>query len=256
MAAEVGNPGSTRAAVRKVSTGLRHIRDVHPWLGPVVAGTSILYFVAQVFVAWIWNNPPYSLWANTISDLGNTVCGRYGQPALYVCSPRHEWMNAAFMFVGAVMVVSAVLLYQEFNDEPQAGYWGWRQIAKLLGFVFYGLGGVGAILVGFFPENVNSAGHVTGAGLAIAGGNIGILLLAAGFEKEDQLPSRIHRFMVIWGTISLATLLMFVFERHFGLGQGGMERIAAYPETIWLISFGAWVWRAHPAERRRFGAPR
>jgi hypothetical membrane protein len=207
--------------------------------------------MAQVFAAWNWKSPSYSLWTNTISDLGNTVCGDYGNPKLNVCSTNHDYMNAAFIFLGAVMVVSAVLLYQEFNEESQDGYWDLPQIAKLLGFMFFGLGGIGAMLVGIFPENVNSAGHITGAGLAIAGGNVGILLLAAGFEKEDNLPSRIRRFMVIWGFLSLASLLMFVFKRHFGLGQGGMERIAAYPEVIWLVSFGAWIWRVHPKDQPR-----
>jgi hypothetical membrane protein len=155
-------------------------------------------------------------------------------------------MNAAFVLVGAIMAVSAVLLYQEFNEEAHDGYWDGAQVAKLVGFFLFGLGGVGAVLVGLFPENVNSVGHITGAALAIVAGNLGILLLAAGFEEEDKLPSRIRRFMVIWGSISLAAILMFAFKRHFGLGPGGMERIAAYPEVIWLISFGAWIWRAHP----------
>ena len=39
-----------------------------------MAFSSVLYFVAQIFVAWIWKDPSYSLWTNTISDLGNTVC--------------------------------------------------------------------------------------------------------------------------------------------------------------------------------------
>src|SRR4029077_18142736 len=105
-----------------------------------------------VFVAWIWRNPSYSLRTNTISDLGNTVCGDYGKPALHVCSTRHDWMNAAFIFVGAVMVVAAVLLYQEFNEGPKDHYWDRPQVAKFGGFFFYALGGVGAILVGTFPE--------------------------------------------------------------------------------------------------------
>ena len=247
MAAQVRNSGRAHGVVRYASRRLQRYRR----LGPFVAGSSILYFAAQIFVAWNWKNPSYSLWTNTISDLGNTVCGNYGKPALHVCSTNHDWMNAAFVFVGAVMAVSAVLLYQEFNEEPSDGYWDRPQIAKLVGFLFVALGGIGAMLVGLFPENVNSAGHITGAALAIAGGNIGILLLAFGFEPEDQLPPRIHRFMVTWGIVSLATLLMFAFKRHFGLGQGGMERIAAYPETIWLISFGLWIAKESPKDRRR-----
>jgi hypothetical membrane protein len=249
VSAPAVNPGTARRAVRRTSQRLQSFHQRHPEVGPAVAVASVVYFVAQIFVAWVWKNPPYSLWTNTISDLGNTVC--YGKHYPTVCSTRHDYMNAAFIFVGAVMVISAVLLYQEFNEEAHDGYWDRQQTAKLLGFALFGGGGIGAVLVGIFPENVNSAGHITGAALAIGVGNLGILLLAAGFEPEDDLPPRIRRFMAWWGVISLVALLMFAFKRHFGLGQGGLERIAAYPETIWLISFGLWVWHAHPKERRR-----
>ncbi len=248
MAAQAGNPGRAHAAVRRTSARLQSFRRRFPWVGPLVAFSSVLYFVAQIFVAWIWKDPSYSLWTNTISDLGNTVC--HGTKYANVCSTRHDYMNAAFIFVGAVMVLSAVLLYQEFNDRPADDYWDRRQVAKAAGFSLYAVGGIGAALVGFFPENVNPGWHVTGAALAIGVGNAGILLLAAGFEPEDDLPARIRRYMVWWGCISLTALLMFKFHRHFGLGQGGLERIAAYPETIWLISFGYWVWRVHPKDRR------
>jgi hypothetical membrane protein len=60
--------------------------------------------------------------------------------------------------------------------------------------------------------------------------------------------------MLWWAPISLVASFMFVFKRHFGLGSGGLERIAAYPETIWLISLGAWL--AHDRiTGRRPGAP-
>ena len=60
-------------------------------------------------VAWVWH-PPYSVIRNSISDLGNTSCGRYG--ASPVCSPRHALMNAAFIFLGLVLVAGSVRISQ------------------------------------------------------------------------------------------------------------------------------------------------
>jgi len=215
--------------------------------------SSILYFIAQIFVGWIWK-PPYSLWTNTISDLGNTACRAYG--GSYVCSPRHDWMNAAFIFVGAVMAGGSLLVYQEFNHRREGSAerpWSRGEIATLLGFVALAVGGLGAILVGLFPENVNGAMHATGAALAIGVGDLGMVML--GISLGSQLPPRLRRFMIGWGTVSLVAGLMFVFHRHFGLGTGGLERIAAYPETIWLISFGMWITGDHLGRQRSPGPP-
>ena len=48
----------------------------------------------------------------------------------------------------------------------------------LAGFVCMGLGGVGAILVGIVPENVNTAHlHTVGTAMAIGFGQLAILIL-------------------------------------------------------------------------------
>jgi hypothetical protein len=39
--------------------------------------------------------------------------------------------------------------------------------------------------------------------------------------------------------------VLFGTDRYFGLGAGSMERIAAYPETLWLIRFGLYISRNH-----------
>ena len=234
------NPRTLR---RGVGQRLHDFHNHHPLVGAFVYVSSILYFFAQVFVGWIWTSPQYSLWTNTISDLGNTHCGAYR--GSQVCSHRHGWMNLAFVFVGLVMVVGSSLLYHEFERRS----WDtWR----FVGFAVMAIGGVGAILVGAFPENENGTGHVIGASLAIGGGNIALLILAIALRGD--IPERLRRFMLWWAPISLVASFMFVFKRHFGLGSGGLERIAAYPETIWLISLGAWL--AHDSiTGRRPGAP-
>jgi hypothetical membrane protein len=212
--------------------------DRHPLVGPTVYVTSVSYFVAQLAVAWVWR-PPYSLVHNTISDLGNTACGEYGHA--YLCSPRHAWMNAALITLGVIMALGSLLIYQEFREASTP-----ERRGALLGFSLMALAGVGTILVGCFPENVNHAVHIVGATLAIGVGDLAIVLL--GWVLT--LPDRMRTYMRCWATLALGAAVCFACHRDFGIGAGTMERIAAYPETIWLISFGLYTWRMH--YRRRY----
>ena len=41
--------------------------------------------------------------------------------------------------------------------------------------------------------------------------------------------------------LALLALILFATHTYLGLGAGTMERIAAYPETLWLIIFGAYI---------------
>lgn len=208
-------------------------RDRFPGLGPAVWISSALYFFAQVVVAWVWN-PSYSLVRNTISDLGNTICGKYR--GSYVCSPRHTVMNIAFVFLGVVMAIGSLLIYQEFTERRRA-----ERVAAFIGFTLMAIGGVGAVLVGIFPENTMRTMHLTGAGLAIGAGNAAILVLGLVLA----LPESMRRYMLIFSTVSLTALVSFASGKYFGIGQGAMERIAAYPETVWLIIFGLYISRNH-----------
>jgi len=207
-------------------------------LGPIVFIASALYFFAQIAVAWVFNpsHPQYNVVTNTISDLGNTACGPYGTE--YVCSPRHLTMDIAFFLLGIVMASGSILLYQEFKGRKRG-----EERAAFIGFLLMGIGGVGAMLVGLFPENVNSTMHITGAALAIGVGNVGIFVMGAVLS---DLPEAMRRYMLVFSTISATALVLFASHKYFGIGGGTMERIAAYPETIWLITFGLWVWRFHP----------
>jgi hypothetical membrane protein len=201
---------------------------------------SALYLLTQIVVAWVWQ-PPYSVIRNSISDLGNTACGRYGGSE--VCSPRHVLMNAAFIFLGIVMSVGSLLIYQEFTERKRS-----ERLAALAGFVCLSLAGLGAILVGLFPENTISFMHVIGAALAIGVGNLGVLILGLGLP----LPEGLRNFMLLVGTVSTTALILFACHRDFGIGAGSMERIAAYPQTIWLIRFGIYMSSNHAGK----GAPR
>ena len=210
--------------------------EKHSWLGPTIFISSALYFYAQIVVAWVFR-PQYSLVFNTISDLGNTTCGHYG--TVDVCSPRWWLMDAAFVLLGLVMAGGSLLIYHEFREKDTT-----QRVAAFYGFLLMAIGGVGVILVGIFPENTISYMHVAGAGLAIGAGNVGIFILGAALS----LPEAMRRYMLVFSTVSLTALFLFAFHQYFGIGAGTMERIAAYPETIWLITFGLFIWRFHPKD--------
>jgi hypothetical membrane protein len=179
----------------------------------------IQYFVVQIVCASAWRSS-YSWRDNVISDLGNTACGSYH--GRLVCSPWHPLMNVSFMVLGVQMIIGAALLLS-FGDR--------RGRAGLLSLV---VSGVGTLLVGLFPENSIAGMHFLGAGLVFVVGNIGILLLALTFVP----PGGMRSYTLASALVALASLPLFATNNYLGLGAGGMERLTAYPQTIWLIGYG------------------
>ncbi len=190
-------------------------------LGALLWISNIQYFVAQILVAQQWATP-FSLLHNTISDLGNTACGPYR--GNIVCSPAYTWMNASFIIVGITILIGAIA----FNMSSA------RSKVTTAGFGLLGLGGIGTILVGLYPENTVSALHVLGASLPFVCGNIALIILGVSLG----LPKIARYLTIILGVVGLVFLGFFFTQHYVGLGIGGTERIAAYPQTIWMISYG------------------
>lgn len=203
---------------------MRILTDKFPDLGPILWSLTIQYFIVQFIVARAWPTH-YSWHKNTISDLGNTTCGTF--QSRYVCSPSHIMMNASFITLGIAMVVGSLLIYHEFR----------RTHSSKLGFGLMGLCGAGSVLVGLYPENVNLTLHNTGAILALIGGGLALVVLG----RNLALPSGLHRYTMLSAAVSLFAMLFFLTHRYFGLGIGGMERVAAYPQTIWIFVFGIYI---------------
>jgi hypothetical membrane protein len=217
------------------------MHNAHPFLGPAIFTAASIYFVIQIIVAWVFI-PSYSLVSNSISDLGETSCGGYGSPGM--CSTRWWLMDyAGFFLLGLIMVIGSALLYHEFTDRVPR-----ERLAAMIGFSLMALAGLGSIIVGFFPENENRTMHILGAFLAIAIGNVAILVLGGVLT----LPESMRRSMLIFSTLALAALLCFASHRFFGIGRGMMERVAAYPVTIWLIAFGLYIWRFNPKKAKEY----
>ena len=192
-------------------------------IGLLLYISSVQYFLIQLLVAIRWS-PPYSLSRNTISGLGNTTCGVFN--GRLVCSPLHTVMNVSFVVLGVTMMVGSVLVGSAHSTRR----------GDKVGFTFVGIGGFGVIFVGLFPENSVSAIHATASALPFVVGNIGVLTLGLSLE----LPARVRIFTVLAGVIALVALAFYAGSHYVGLGEGGLERFVAYPQTLWLIVFGAY----------------
>jgi hypothetical membrane protein len=182
------------------------------------------YFIAQIVVGFAYR-PAYSLRFNTISDLGNTACGTYRSTA--VCSPLHPLMNMSFLVLGLTMIGGAGLLYRALRTNR----------ASTLGFACMALSGAGSMMVGLFPENNVSALHIIGAGLVFSLGNIALLLCGMALP----MPRWLRYYTLLSGAAALTALALFLTHEYLGLGIGGMERLTAYPQTMWMIVYGGYL---------------
>src|SRR3989344_2327035 len=134
----------------KPSRAIKAFTEHHPFVGPSFWLGSIQYYLVQLIVGMAWETR-YSAFNNTISDLGNTVCGVYDER--YVCSPLHTLMNISFVALGVTMMVGGILIYEEFKATT----------GSLIGFSCMVVAGLGTILVGLFPENTINSLHSFGA---------------------------------------------------------------------------------------------
>jgi len=199
----------------------------HANLGPVFYIASVQYFLVQFLVAQRWS-PSYSISRDTISDLGNTNCATFD--ARFVCSPLHNVMNASFIILGIGMILGSALIVYEFAKSR----------GTALGLASMALSGVGVIMVGVFPENTVSVLHVIGAAIPFVIGNVAIIML--GFSMKLSAPFRLYSFLS--GVIAIFALGCYTSSHYLGLGEGGIERVVAYPQTVWLIATGLYILRA------------
>jgi len=193
------------------------------FIGSILWVLCIQYYVVQVIVAMAWKIP-YSIAQNTISDLGNTVCGAYG--GRFVCSPLHGLMNFSFAVLGILMVAGSILISHSFH----------KSLAMRAAFSFIVIAGLGTSLVGIFPENTLRTFHIVGAALPFVVGNLGLLW----FGFIPRISRALNYCALIFGLVSLLALILFVTHHYVGIGIGGTERLVAYPQTVWLIIFGVY----------------
>jgi hypothetical membrane protein len=187
---------------------------------------TLLYFVAQAVAQAAWRTP-YSLIDNRVSDLGNTQCGRT-LANTYICSPFHAVMNATFVLTGVLILIGLFLT---------RSIWPRRRLVTA-GLILLGVAGVGTILIGLSPENVNVLVHLIGA-INIPAGNAAMILLGLAIWHDRRGLALLSALSGVIGFVGLLAGPSLVIAT--GHGGGLAERIALFPLIIWLIVFGVWV---------------
>lgn len=203
------------------------------WVGALCWLATGGYFAVEPAVAAAWP-VPYDWSSSTISALGVTTCADL--PTLgYVCSPRHQWMNAAFVVTGALTAGGALLTRTIWP----------RRRATTVAIAFLVLTGVGAVLVGLAPADRHLPVHAIGALLQVPG-SIAPLVLAKVLWAEHR---RLATATLVVGTVgTLATVLYFA-GAGTGLGAGALERLAFWPLTAWTSAAGAVMLRGFWGDR-------
>jgi hypothetical membrane protein len=210
--------------------------------GAMAWALAAQFFVMQVVVATAFTRP-FSLRFDYISDLGNTVCGPYPAGSTHlVCSPWHVAMNTSFIVLGVTMILGALLTRAAFPP-------GW---VRTLAAALFIAAGVGVIVVGLYPENTDNARHVLGAGLNFVAGNIAMIVFGLALAQHPAVHRPLRIISLVAGTLGLLGTGLFVSGIYLGLGLGGMERVAAYPMSVWQIVAGVALLRG--AESRGRGS--
>lgn len=173
-------------------------------LAGIIFFVSIAQFILAMLLAEMLY-PGYSVSNNYISDLG------VGSTA-YI-------FNTSIIILGLLLIVAAILS---------------RKMSMAFAVLMI-LSGIGAMGVGLFPENTGSL-HTYSSLLVFLMGSLAPIPL---FIKIKNVLSLTWVILGIFGFISL---ILYATGHYLGLGHGGMERFIVYPNLLWGMAFGGWLY--------------
>ncbi|GAB3347836.1 DUF998 domain-containing protein [Modestobacter lapidis] len=171
---------------------------------------TLQFFVVEAIAALRFDGYSYS--ADVISDLGTAA------------SPAATPMNASFVVQGLLIAAGALLL-----GPGLAGTGG--RLARVLLVV----AGAGVLLVGVFPADGNATVHQVAAGVHLLGGGLGLIALAYGVRPRSEA---LGTTLAVLGLVGVVGTVFFGAVVFLGLGEGGMERVAAYVIPVGLVVAG------------------
>jgi hypothetical membrane protein len=192
------------------------------------------FFVAQLVVEAAWDTP-FSWAHNNISDLAETGCHNAPTDGRWICSPLYPVMNISFVLTGVFLVLGSLLLMKAMHGNTMSR----------IAFSALALTGVGWVLVGIYPADINENMHVLGALVIFVVGNAA-LVFGSG---SPQISTMGQISSIVLGLIGFAAAFLHFGGTYLGLGMGGMERVTAYPVSIWtavialLLLAGGRRWR-------------
>ncbi|WEK06269.1 MAG: DUF998 domain-containing protein [Candidatus Devosia phytovorans] len=205
-------------------------------MGAIFWLLTVEFFIAQFVAQAAFAG--FSLTEMDISVLGVSGCAGENPNALApYCSPLHLVFNGGIILNGVLILL---------------GIWFTRRLWPRGGLTAAGLwllaigGGVGSIMVGFFPYDINRPLHTVGAILALCVAGFGMLALAGAFWRPFR---KFAIYTLATGVVTLVGFVLYGLNIHLGIGGGTMERIAAWPHTIWYVVAGALILRGHFKDR-------
>jgi hypothetical protein len=99
-------------------------------------------------------------------------------------------------------------------------------------------------LVGLAPEDSAPGWHYFGAAENLLSCNAGAALLGVALLREGASRA-VGLLSLAFGLIGLTGLGGLAAGHDFGLGLGGVERVAAYPFPLRIAGMGAWIITGH-----------
>lgn len=201
-------------------------------LGAIFWILTVEFFIAQAIAQSAF--PGYSLVDMDISALGLTNCAGVDPNATgIVCSPLNLVFNAGMVINGALVVLGVWFTRT---------LWPQRLLTTIALWVLAVGGGDGTMLVGFFPLDVSLPLHMAGAILALFVAGFGMLALGVVLWQ----PYRgFAIYTLATGAVTIVAFILYALEIYLGLGRGIMERIAAWPHTVWYMVAGTLILRGH-----------
>ena len=194
----------------------------------LILGSLLVLVVTQLIAQAAWQDPPYDVTFNNISDLCNVFCQPWSDDQRYVCSPRHAVANGGFLAGGALLIAGLALLRPLWK----------RTRLGLVAWLFLFGSGLLWITAGYWPADVNEGLHLT-AFLWLWLAQVGLVVTGAGLSPVAPRPLRV--LAPIFGVVGLVMVFAFLGQQYFGLGRGIAERIAVYSVSLWMTLLAAWV---------------
>lgn len=134
--------------------------------------------------------------------------------------------NTSIIACGVLIVAAAYILHAAGTD---------RVFTALMALI-----GIGQAGVGLFPETTGTP-HLIAASIVFI---CGCLIALVSFRV---FPAPWAWFSGALGVIILAGIILFIAKQNLGLGEGGMERMIAYPLLFWAL--GSSVFLMAPAHQ-------
>lgn len=182
------------------------------------AGALYFLAVSQFFLFFTVSEslyPGYSVSSNPISDLGATCTAG----TCIIFQPSSTIFNSSVFVLGALSFLGAFFIYISRS----------RLVGGLTA-----LAGWGAMGVGIFPETTGVIHVIVSL--------ITFLFAAIAAIVSFRIVGRpMYYFNAALGALALVALVLYGSGTYLGLGQGGMERMVAYPDLIWILGLGAYL---------------